>query len=51
VIAIIIRLIRIYTMKKNYIANLQEYEAKTTPTAKLNHYRKKFSKTVYQNDK
>lgn len=38
-------------MKKNYIAYLQEYEAKTSSFSKQDKYRKKFIKTVYCSDK
>lgn len=38
-------------MKKNYIAYLQEYEAKTSSLAKQDKYRKKFIQTVYSQDK
>ena len=38
-------------MKKNYIAGLKEYDARMAPKAKLDKYRKKFTKTLYEKDK
>ena len=38
-------------MKKNYIAHLQEYDARTSQHVKQDKYRKKFIKTVYEKDK
>lgn len=38
-------------MKKNYIAYLQEYDAKTSSFSKQDKYRKKFITTIYCTDK
>ena len=38
-------------MKKNYIARLKEYDARTTTSSKQNNYRQKFIHTVYSQDK
>ena len=38
-------------MKKNYIAHLQEYDARTSQNVKQDKYRKKYIKTVYEKDR